>query len=33
MKYVSTRKQMVGILTDRLQTPLVTKFFEKVLTK
>ena len=33
LKYVGTKEQMADILTKRLQTPLVTKFVEKVLSK
>ena len=33
LKYVGTKEQMADILTKRLQTPMVTKFVEKVLSK
>ena len=32
-RHVSTKEKMADILTKRLQTPLVTKFFEKALSK
>ena len=33
LKYVKTKEQMAHILTKRSQTPLVTNFVEKVLSK